>query len=301
MQLDDLALFVAVVDAGSFTGGAARRGLSKSAASKRVAALEARLGARLLERTTRSMRLTELGRRYYDRAQAIVRAAEEAELEVTLAQGRAVGRLRVSAPVSFGVRHLGGAIAAFVRDHPGVHVEVDLSDRLVDLVEDDYDVAIRAGALEDSSLVARPLMPSRSLVVAAPAYLDREGRPAKPSDLRRHEALLYRHQISGRVWHFAKGRLRRAVRVRGRLVSDSGDILAEACCAGVGVAYLPDFIVGEHVAEGRLEALLEPWCPVEASIQAVYPSRDAPAKVRLFVDAVAEHLRTPTARRRSPP
>lgn len=299
MSLDDMALFVRVVEAGSFTRAASEAGASKSAVSKRVAALEARLGARLLERTTRSMRLTDVGRRYFTRAQEIVSAAEEAELEAAAAQDAAVGTLRLSAPVSFGVRYLGEAIARFAVAHPEVRVRVDLDDRYVDLIEEDYDLAVRVGSLPDSSLVARALMTSRPWLVASPEYLATRARPRTPKDLERHEALLYRHQVGGRTWHFEGRGGKRTVRVQGRLVSDNGDILAAAACHGVGIALLPDFIVEPHVASGRLEVLLPTWCRAESEVFAVYPHRNLSAKVRLFLELLQDCLRTPSARRRS--
>ncbi len=293
-SLRDMGLFVALVDAQSFSGAAEALGLSKSAVSKQLARLESRLDARLLERTTRSMRLTDVGDVYYRRAKRIVDAAEEAETEVCERQHTAVGRLTVSAPMSFGQRYLGVTVARFVAQHPQVEVVFDLADRYVDLVDEGYDLAIRVGALADSSLVARRIATTRQLLVASPDYLARRGRPKAPRDLARHECLVYR-QGTARVdtWRFASANGEVTVRVDGRLASNDGDILAQAAAEGAGVAYLPDFIVEPHLEEGRLVRLLPRSCRTTSMVSAVYPSRRSISeKIRLFVEEVSATLAT---------
>ena len=288
-----MSLFVALVDAGTFSAAARELGLSKSAVSKQLARMEERLGARLLERTTRSMRLTDVGDAYYRRAKQIVDAATEAEVEVCERQNTAVGRLTVSAPLSFGLRYLGTAVARFVMRYPEVDVIFDLTDRRVDLIDEGYDLAIRVGELPDSTLVAKRLAETRLLLVASPDYLRVRGRPRSPADLVRHDCLLYRQPHVFDTWAFGDGDGRTSVRVSGRFVSNNGDILAAAACDGAGIAYLPDFIADPHVAAGRLKMLFPRRCHVTSVVSAVYPSRrNISEKIRLFIEEVRVTLRT---------
>ncbi len=283
-----MAAFVRVVERGSFSAAARELHLAKSTVSKRIAALEERLGARLLQRTTRTVRLTEVGAAYYDRCLAVLEAAAEAERAVTRMQGTPRGRLRVSAPMSFGQRYLASSIASFLQEHPEVEVDLDLSDRMVDVIGEGFDVAIRVGELRDSSLIARRLAPSRSLVVGSPAYFHRRGRPQSPEGLREHECLLYAYQASGDTWHFRGPGGASAVRVRGRLRANNGDVLSLAAQSGLGLALLPDFIVDAELRTGRLEPALAEHCRAEAVLHAVYPhARHLMPKVRAFVDRLA--------------
>ncbi|MEZ4382181.1 MAG: LysR family transcriptional regulator [Nannocystaceae bacterium] len=280
--------FVRVVDRGSFSAAAADLGVAKSTVSKRIAALEERLGARLLYRTTRSVRPTEVGATYYERCLAVLAAAEEAERAVTRMQQVPRGRLRVSAPMSFGQRYLAPVVAEFMRDFPEVEVDLDLSDRMVDVIAEGFDVAIRVAALPDSSLIARRLAGSRRLVVGAPSYFRARGRPASPAALAEHDCLLYAYQASGDTWHFDGPGGAQAVRVAGRLRANNGDVLAVAACAGLGLALLPDFIVEPELRAGRLEPTLPEHCRAETALYAVYPhARHLVPKVRAFVDRLA--------------
>ncbi|MBV5335683.1 LysR family transcriptional regulator, partial [bacterium] len=190
-KLDDMLAFIKVVDARSFTAAADRLGLSKSVVSRRIAELEDRLGARLLNRTTRRLSPTEVGQAFYERCTRIVSDLDEAERAVGDLHGAPRGRLRLNAPVSFGRLHLAAAIVAFVERHPAIEIDIELNDRYVDLLEDGYDLAVRIGRLRDSSLVARKLAPCRRVMVASPAYLERFGAPQIPEDLARHNCLLY--------------------------------------------------------------------------------------------------------------
>ncbi len=287
-DLTAIAAFVRVVELGSFSAAARELSLAKSTVSKRIAALEGRLGALLLHRTTRTLRMTEVGAAYFDRCLAVLAAAEEAERAVTRMQGVPRGRLRVSAPMSFGQRYLASSVARFLQDHPEVEVDLDLSDRMVDVVGEGFDVAIRVGALRDSSLIARRLAPSRSLVVGSPAYFHGRGRPRSPEELREHACLLYAYQASGDTWHFRGPSGPTAVRVQGRLRANNGDVLALAAQAGLGLALLPDFIVDADLRTGRLEPALAEFCRSEAVLHAVYPhARHLMPKVRAFVDLLA--------------
>ncbi|MEQ9501177.1 MAG: LysR family transcriptional regulator [Deltaproteobacteria bacterium] len=287
-SLRDLGLFVALVDAGSFSAAADALEVSKSAVSKHLARLEERLDARLLERTTRSMRLTDAGAAYYRRAKQIVDAAAEAEAEVCERQNTAVGRLVVSAPRSFAQAYLAPAVVRFVARHPRVQVTFDLTDRYVDLIEEGYDLAIRIGELADSSLVAKRISTSTYRLAASPAYLEANGRPRRPHDLERHACLVYRQVTRLDRWRFETKRGPVTVPVSGRLQSDDGDLLAQAAVEGTGVVYLPDFIVDPYVADGRLVSLLPRACRTSTPVWAVYPSRRSVSeKVRLFLEEVA--------------
>lgn len=288
-----MPVFAKVVETESFTVAAAQLGMSKSAVSKAISALEDRLGARLLNRTTRRLSLTEVGRAFYERCARVVAEAEEAEILVTRHQESPRGTLRVNAPASFGVLHLAPALAAFMRRHPAVAVDIDFTDRYVDLLEEGYDVAVRIAAeLADSSLIARRLTGNEMVVCASPAYWDRHGRPARPEDLAGHACVTYAYNRMPNEWPFRgpDGR-RRTVRVAGRLHTNNGDVSLQAALAGLGVVRLPRFICGPYVASGRLEPVLTEAMPPGASIYAIYPhNRHLSAKVRAFVDFLVERF-----------
>ena len=304
-SLAHIAIFVRVVQDGSFSAAADRLRVAKSTVSKRVAMLEERLGARLLHRTTRAMRLTEVGAAFYERCLVAVEAAEEAELAVTRLQASPRGTLRVSAPVSFGQRFLGPALRSLISEHLDVEVELVLDDRWVDVIDEAFDVALRIGKLPDSSLVAKKICDSRRIVVAAPSYIDAHGPVTHPNDLARHECLLYAYQRTGDAWSFERGGKAVTVPVRGRLRTNNGDVLTQAAVDGLGVAYLPDFLAQPDLAAGRLVALLDDHCQGEAPVHAVYPAnRHLSAKVRVFVDLLVDHLAPPRpapSRKPTPP
>ena len=285
-KLTGMAVFARVVEAQSFTGAAGQLAMSKSAVSKTVAALEDRLGARLLNRTTRRLALTEVGRAFYERCVRIVAEAEEAELAVTRLQQVPRGTLRVNAPVSFGILHLGPALPDFMLRHPELKVDIEFTDRFVDLIEEGWDLAVRIAALPDSSLIARKLADNDTVVSAAPAYWERRGRPRVPQDLAQHACITYAYHANPAEWPFADPDGRRiGVRVAGPLHTNSGDMSLAAARAGLGVVRLPRFICGPDLAAGRLEAVLAEAMPPPPGIFALYPhNRHLSAKVRAFVD-----------------
>jgi DNA-binding transcriptional LysR family regulator len=288
-RLDDLALFARVVEAGSFSGAARDLGLSKSAVSKRLARLEERLGVRLLHRTTRRLSLSEAGRTLYDHARQAVAAAQAGEEAVARLQERPRGVLTVNAPVSFGSLHLAPVISRFLNRYPEVSVDMTVDDRVLDLVESGFDVAVRIAELPESSLIARRLAPARHVVCAAPAYLERFGEPRDPADLAHHNCLTYAYSRQGPEWPFDGPGGPETVRVGGNLQVNHGDGLRAAAVAGLGVALLPTFIVGDDLRAGRLQPLLPAYRTRELSIYAVYPERrHLPAKVRAFVDFLVE-------------
>ena len=287
-NLTGMVVFARVVAAGSFTAAARELGLSKSTVSKQVAHLEDRLGVRLLNRTTRRLGLTEVGRAFYARCARIVAEAEEAELAVSRLDAEPRGTLRVNAPVSFGVRHLGPALAAFLAQYAKLKVDLTLADRFVDLVEEGYDAVVRIAALPDSALIARKVAVSRRFVCASPAYFDANGRPTQPRELAGHNCLGYLYLATQDAWPFRGPQGPLAVRVSGSLNTNNGEVLLAAALAGLGVAFLPTFICGGALADGRLEAVLTEFEAEPQGIHVVYPhARHLSAKVRAFVDFMA--------------
>ena len=290
--LSDIAVFVQVVDSGSFTAAAERLGLSKSVVSKYVTRLEERLGARLLHRTTRRLGLTEVGRSFYARSREGLREIEEAEAEVSHLQSAPRGVLRLNSPMSFGILHIAPALADFLELYPDLSVDMSLDDRRLDLVEGGFDLALRIGELPDSSMVARRLGPCRHVVCAAPDYLRRHGVPRTPQDLSGHNALTYGYQESPREWHFAapNGGIVR-VPVSGTLQMNNSLGLREAVLRGAGLTLTPTFVVGADIKAGRLQAVLSEYRALEHSIYAVYPQRrHLSPKVRAFIEFMTARI-----------
>ena len=276
---EDMLLFAAVVREGSFTRAARQLGITKQSASERVVRLETRLGVRLLERTTRQLRVTEAGALYAERCAAIAAQVEEANGEVQRRQAEPVGLLRVSAPVLFGRRFLAPVVSDYLTRHPRVRVEVVLANRRVDLLEEGVDVAIQVGELPDTSLTARKLGEGHEYVVASPDYLARHGTPT-PAGLRAARCVGMRPHETWRVGGAP-------VRVEPVLVVNDLEVVCEAAIGGVGLARLPALVCGEAVRDGRLRVLFGVETARLRPIHAVYPSRQyLPAKVRLFIDAL---------------
>jgi DNA-binding transcriptional LysR family regulator len=287
---DDMTAFVRVVEAGSFSGAAQRLGVAKSIVSRRVGALEARLGASLFHRTTRRLGLTEIGVAYADRARQILADVAEADDIAGCLQSTLRGKLSIAAPMSFGLRHVSPAVAAFLSVHPGLEIELDLNDRRVDLVSEGHDLAIRIGDLPDSSLIARRLGPCRQVVCASPDYLAARGAPLTPADLAPHEGLIYSNQPPSEVWWFRVGNVWQAAPPgTRRLAANNGETLLDAAIAGLGVVLLPTFIVGDAVAGGDLSVVLADYELPSRSIYVLWPpNRQLSAKVRAFVDFLVE-------------
>ncbi len=289
LRLEDLQILVETLDRGSLSAAAARLGLSKQMASRRIAGLEAALGARLLQRTTRRLSATELGLDFAERARHILAEAEAAEAAAAHAAGVPRGRLRISAPVSFGTLYLAPILGGFLARHPALDVEIDLDDRQVDLVGEGYDMAVRLGRLADSSLVARRIYGMRLLLCASPAYLAERGSPGAPADLRQHDCLIY-NLARSTEWRFGGGGEAR-VTVTGRLRSNNGEILRDAAVAGLGIVRLPAFLVADCLRRGALTEILPDWACEEGGVHVVYPRhRQASPAIRAFVDYVQERL-----------
>ncbi|MCS6877619.1 MAG: LysR family transcriptional regulator [Geminicoccaceae bacterium] len=293
-RLELLEAFLAVAEAGSFTGGAARLGVARALVSKRIAALERLLGARLIARTTRRVGLTPEGSALLVRARRILGDYREAVEELALSRGEPCGRLRLSAPMSFAVRHLGPVLAAFAQRFPKLGLEVVLADRFVDLIEENFDLALRIGDLPDSSLIARQLAPVRIVACAAPAYLERYGAPREPADLARHRCLHYGYLSTGRRWRLERAGRLECVTVGDELVANNGDLLAAVAEAGAGIALLPTFIVGDALRSGRLVRVLEGWETPRIALYAVWPPGGRPPiRVRVLVDFLAGRFGDP--------
>jgi DNA-binding transcriptional LysR family regulator len=281
-----MQVFSQVVESGSFAKAAERLKLSTSATSRHVAELESHLGTRLLNRTTRRVSLTDTGRAFYERCVQLLGDLEEAEQEAARAAVVPRGTMKLTTSVAFGVRHLAPAIAAFLARHGEVRFDVSLSDRMVDLVEEGFDLGIRIGGPGSENLVARKLGETRLVPCASPEYLASKGAPKAPEELARHNCFTYEYVAPRNLWRFrdAAGQ-ERAVRVSGNLHSNNGDLLAEVAARGAGIVFEPAFIVGPEVRAGRLVPLLQDYEPAPVPIYAVYPSRKhLSAKVRLFVD-----------------
>jgi DNA-binding transcriptional LysR family regulator len=287
-----LTAFARVVETGSFARAAERLGVSVSAVSRQVSELEAHLGVRLLNRTTRRLSLTESGQSFFDRCVQLLADLEEAEVAVTSASVVPRGTLRLTSSATFGARHLAPAIAAFTARYPQVRFDVELSERVVDIVEEGFDVALRIGTPGSQNLVARRIGASRILCCASPAYLARHGEPHAPEDLAKHACLSYEYLPNRNVWAFrdpAGGE--RSVRIDGPVHANNGRFLVALATEGAGISHEPDFIVGPDVRAGRLKPILTKFEPAPLPIYVVYPSRrHLSAKVRAFSDFLFERF-----------
>ena len=291
-RLAAIEAFAAVAETGSFSAAAARLRASKSAVSRLVSGLEAELGARLLHRTTRSLALTEAGRGYFERVTRILSDVDEANRAVSHSQAAPRGKLRIAGPMSFGFLHLAPALPDFLRQCPEVEIDLAMNDRFVDLIEEGFDIAVRIGALTDSSLVARRLAPIRLVACASPAYLAERGAPATPGDLRAHECLINTNQPQPSHWRFGgpDGQIQ-SIEVKGRLSANNGDALRVAALNGFGITMLPTFFVGGDLRTGALARVLDDFMPRDHALSAVYPpSRHVSPKVRAFVDFLARRF-----------
>jgi DNA-binding transcriptional LysR family regulator len=302
-RLQAMQTFVRVVESGSFSAVAREAGATQSAVSKQVAALEAALGARLLNRTTRSLALTEEGERYFEQARRLVAEIVEAETSLRRGQQQLSGWLRVAAAVGFGRIKLLPLVRSFLAEHPDVRIDLKLNDGFVDLIEQGIDVAVRVGTLPDSSLVARRIGISRRLLVAHRDYVRRHARGAKalkhPDDLLHHDCLVYTELQSRNAWAFTAGAgasvapgTECVVRVQGRLQTNSSESIRAAVLTGMGIGYSPDWLFGDELASGDVVTLLPDWQTPALPMQLVSPpQRQHSAKVRAFGEHVARHWR----------
>lgn len=292
--LQAMKTFTAVVEAGSFVGAMEATALSKPAVSRQVSDLEAHLGTRLLQRTTRRLSLTSEGQAYYQRCKEVLQAVQEAEAEVSSSTVQAQGRLRIGAPQTFGAMHLAALWGSFAAQNPQVSLDIVLSDRVVDLVEEGYDLVIRIARLPDSSLISRELARTRMVPCASPGYLARRGTPTHPLELARHEVVSYTYWSSGDVWSFQGPKGEVSVRTHSRIHANNGDTCRAAALADQGIVLQPDFLVWEDLRSGALVELMPQFKAVELGIFAVYATRkQLPLKVRRLVDFLVDALRLP--------
>ena len=287
-RFEDLRTFVTLVQAGGFNAAADRLGIVKSAVSRRIRELEQRLDVRLVQRTTRQISLTDAGHAYHERAADILAALDALDESVRTSTHEPAGTLRISAPVSFSIHCLARAVVAFQARHPAITVEIDTSDRFVDLVHDGFDLAVRIARLKDSALIARRIVTVRHLVCASPDYLAAHGRPEGLDALEEHHGVVYSYKDEDAYWTFASGVV---ARPRTRLRLNNGDVIREAAIAGAGLVYLPSFVVADAVARGDLEIVLAGHEREPIAMHAVFPaSQHVPTRVRLFIDFLVEEF-----------
>ena len=284
-RFEEMRVFAAVVEAGSFVGASASLAMSKAAVSRYVAELESRLNVRLLHRTTRKLSLTPEGEVFHGRCRELLGGVDEAEAEITSRSGAASGLLRINAPFSFGLLHLAPLWVEFMAQHPKVTLDVTLADRVVDLVEEGFDMAVRIARLPNSSLVSRQLTSTRLVLCASPNYLEARGEPKHPSELVHHDVLAYSLFSMGDQWAFTGPDGDVSVKVRPRMHTNSGDTCRVAALRHQGIMLQPTFLVGPDLQAGTLVELMPAWRSLELGVYALYPSRKfVSPKVRLMVE-----------------
>jgi DNA-binding transcriptional LysR family regulator len=290
-DLNLMAVYAHVVEGGSFSAAARRLGMSRSAVSKAVAKLERSLGARLLNRSTRHLSMTEVGVAFAEHCERILDEALRAEQAVSSLHGQPRGVLKVAASVAFGTLHVAPALAEFLAHYPELDMDMTIADREVDLAEEGYDVVVSVKREPPPNLVARRLAPVRRKLCATPAYFAKHGAPQTPQDLVRHNCLDYTHSGEQGLWRFTGPDGEIAIPVSGRLRINDDEALSQAVLGGLGLALLPTFIIGKDLQEGRLQDALSEYIPIERHVYAVYlPTRHLPAKVRAFIDYLVERF-----------
>lgn len=294
MDLNDIVVFTKVAETKSFTGAAEQLGLPKSTVSRKLAQLEERLGVRLVQRTTRKLALTEIGEAYYERAARIVADLHAAEQVVTDMQATPRGRLRVTAPIDLSTRYLGAIVADFIAGHPDITVELDATDRIVDLIEDGYDVAVRFGQLPESTLIARKLTAFDGYLCASPTYLAKRGTPTTVEELDDHDKVLFLPNSRTSGWTLTNGEQTYELGRPARFSSNNLGAVRDVVLAGGGIALMTEFMVACDVREGRLVRVLPEWGGRAVDVQAVYPARqNLPPRLTLFLDHLAKALNPP--------
>jgi DNA-binding transcriptional LysR family regulator len=290
-KFQEMRVFTAVVEAGSFVAAGDALGMSKAAVSRHVSDLEHRLGVRLMHRTTRKLSLTSEGQVFVARCRDILSSIEASEAELSTRSFTASGLLKLSVPVSYGLQHLAPLWREFLDQHPQVTLDVQLSDRVIDLVEEGFDLAVRIARLPDSSLISRRLASTRLVLCAAPSYLNRRGTPKHPSELTEHEVLSYSLMAMGDQWPFDGPQGPVSVKVRPRMWSNNGDTCIAATVQGAGIQLQPTFLIEQHLASGQLVEILPQYRSLELGIYAVYPSRKfVLPKVRALLEFLSVKL-----------
>ncbi|WP_122661967.1 LysR family transcriptional regulator [Pseudomonas viridiflava] len=287
---EDMRIFTQVMESGSFTAAADQLGLSKQFISRRLMQLEERLGVRLLNRSTRRLDVTPLGQAYYESALRLVADLEQAEQSIAGQNTQPRGTIRLTAPLSFAIEHLGPLLPVFLQRYPEVSVEVDLSDRSVDLLGEGYDLALRIGVLEDSTLIARHIATIERVFCCSPDYLERRGAPAEPEELKDHDCLPYGHSRQVQ-WRFERNGKPLIVSLCGRMRANNGELLRDAAIGGLGITYLPLFIVGSALKSGHLVRVLNEFRTPPLALSAVYPQhRQAARPVQALIEFLKETL-----------
>lgn len=286
-----LPIFVTVVECGSFSAAGQKLGLSKSAISKRITQLEQHLGIQLLQRTTRSLSLTDAGARYFEYIRPAVQLTQEGLDAISELQQTPRGNLRISVPMVFGRRYIAPLIAEFLRRYPDIQLQMQMDDKTTDLIAGGFDLAIRIGELPDSSLIARKIAPCLSVICASPAYLAQHGLPMTPSELTQHNCLFYSYFQDGVEWSFHSPDGVQRVQPKGNYQVNNSDAIHKACLDGLGIANLPRFIVEPALQTGHLQALLTDYPLPEHGIYSVYPQRKyQPTKVTVLIEFLMEKL-----------
>ncbi|WP_020395754.1 LysR family transcriptional regulator [Thiolinea disciformis] len=290
-QFDDLFWLVEVVEAGTLSAAAEKHQVTSAAVSKRIRLMEERLGVRLLVRTTRRLRTTESGEMYYQRGKRLLEDFQELEENVSSTRDCLSGSMRINAPLSFGLTQLAEPLTKFMQLHPELEINLHLDDRYIDVLNSDYDVVIRIGRLQDSSLVAQRLAQVELYCCASPAYLEQHGYPAQPSDLSKHNCMIYEHGGAMNQWSFFKDRQRYDITVAGRFHCNNGDVMCEMGIRGLGISLQPAFIVQPALATGQLVSLLKDYTIEPIWVYAVYPSRHfLPLKIKRLIDFLRQQL-----------
>jgi DNA-binding transcriptional LysR family regulator len=294
MDLNDIIVFTKVVETKSFTGAADALGLPKSTVSRKLAQLEERLGVRLVQRTTRKLALTEIGEAYYERCARIVADIQSAEQLVTDMQATPRGRLRITASVDFSTLFLGEIIADFLQAHPDINVELEATDRLVDLIDEGFDLAVRIGPMVESTLIARRLCALTVLLCASPRYLERRGIPTTIEELDEHDHVLFTPTSRNHTWTLHNGDATYEFGRPARLASNNYGTVVDAAKAGAGIALISQFMVMDELDTGKLVPILTDWQPRPAEVHAVYPARqNLPPRLTLFLEHLSRALNPP--------
>ncbi len=293
-RLDAMQLFMRVAELASFSAVAQQLGVARSVVTRRIAALEAHLGVKLLARSTRKLSLTSEGAAYLERCRVILNLVDVAEADIAHEHSRPRGRIRISLPLSFGLKRLTPVLVDFGRQFPEVELELDYTDRRINLIEEGFDLSVRVTARLDPGDIVRRLTSIRLHAVAAPGYLAEHGTPTKPQDLPNHECLGYTARGETQSWHFMVDGRPEQVHVRCRIAANNGDALMAAAAAGLGITVQPDFIADDYLTDGRVERILEHYQPLPMGVYAVLPSnRHVPHRVRVLVDYLANQLLSP--------
>lgn len=289
-RIGDIAAFVAAVKTGSFTAAATSLGLTRSAIGKSVVRLEARFGVRLLNRTTRQLSLTDEGRIMYERCRQIIEDLEDVDATMAMRRNKPTGTLRLTAPLSFGQRHILPLLDIYLKQWPELRADIAFTDRFVDLVDEGFDIAVRIGEpKDDSAILTRTIGTQRFLTCASPDYLARRGTPQTPQALHEHDIITLRSTDRPRVWHFDTPNGAYVFDAQGRLSIDSSEAMRAAALAGFGIVQLPTYITGDALRSGDLVPILEPFVPATDPIRIIYPSkRHLSPRIRAFIDLLVE-------------